>query len=157
MTAYQANRIGALLLRVALGVIFIAHSLYLKMVVFGLPGTAQFFASIGLPEFTAYAVFVAEAVGGVALILGLHARATALLLAPVALGASWAHLDYGWLFTNQGGGWEYPLFLAVALVVQFFVGDGALALRPSQLPFPASRLSGKPEPDAADARSKCCA
>jgi putative oxidoreductase len=141
MTAHQANRVGAWLLRVSLGVIFIAHSLYLKLAVFGLPGTAQYFASIGLPEFLAYVVFLAEALGGIALILGAYVRVAALLLVPVALGATWAHLGSGWLFQNPGGGWEYPLFLAAALLVQFFIGDGVAALRGSP------RLSGAaPQP-----------
>lgn len=131
MNDQRTHQLGALLLRVALGAVFIAHSWYLKLVVFGLPGTAQFFASIGLPESLAYVVFALEAAGGAALIAGAYARVAALVLVPVALGATWAHLGYGWLFTNQGGGWEYPLFLTVALVVQFLIGDGALAWRRS--------------------------
>ncbi len=129
------NAWGALILRVSLGVIFVAHSLYLKLFVFTLPGTAAFFGSLGLPEFSAYVVFAVEAIGGVALILGVYTRWAAALLVPVALGATWAHLGAGWLFSNEGGGWEYPLFLAAASAAQALIGDGALALRPS----PASR------------------
>ena len=44
---------AALVLRVSLGVMFIAHSLILKYFVFTLPGTAQFFQSVGLPARTA--------------------------------------------------------------------------------------------------------
>ncbi|MGD2128243.1 MAG: DoxX family protein [Lysobacterales bacterium] len=127
-----AGDIGALVLRVALGLVFLAHSVWLKLVVFTLPGTAEFFASIGLPGGLAYLVFAAETVGGVALISGFYARFAALALLPIALGACWAHLGFGWLFTNSGGGWEYPAMLAVALVVQFFIGDGTLAWRRSQ-------------------------
>ena len=54
---------GALVLRIALGAMFLAHSVYLKYFVFTLPGTAKFFESLGLPGFSAYAVFAAEAVG----------------------------------------------------------------------------------------------
>ncbi|MBL1278035.1 MAG: DoxX family protein [Ectothiorhodospiraceae bacterium] len=122
---------GALLMRLTLGVVFLAHSLYLKMVVFTLPGTVQFFASIGLPPSMAYIVFGMEVVGGVALILGVYTRYVALALIPIALGAFWVHMGNGWEFSNEGGGWEYPLFLAVALVVQFFIGDGRYALRRS--------------------------
>jgi putative oxidoreductase len=129
MSTQSSQQAGALLLRVALGVVFLAHSAYLKLVVFGLPGTAEFFASIGLPALLAYLVFAAEALGGVALISGVHTRAVALALIPIALGATWAHLGAGWLFSNEGGGWEYPLFLTVALGVQAFFGDGALALK----------------------------
>ena len=48
---------AALALRVGLGAMFVAHSLWLKLFVFTLPGTAQFFASIGLPPALAYVVF----------------------------------------------------------------------------------------------------
>ena len=133
MSNHEIRRVelGALLLRLALGTIFVAHSLYLKLVVFSLPGTAQFFESLGLPGLLAYLVFAGEAVGGMALLLGVFTRYAALALVPIALGATWVHLGAGWLFSNQGGGWEYPLFLALALVVQYLVGDGRLALKPS--------------------------
>jgi putative oxidoreductase len=120
---------AALLLRVSLGVMFLAHSLWLKLVVYTLPGTAQFFGSIGLPPALAYLVFAAEVIGGVALILGVATRAVALALMPVLLGAIWAHSGNGWVFTNANGGWEYPLFLAAVTAVQALLGDGALALR----------------------------
>ena len=119
---------AALILRVALGTMFLAHSVYLKLVVFTLPGTASFFESLGLPRAAAYAVFGAEAIGGVLLILGVKTREAALVLVPVLLGAAWAHWKNGWLFTNAGGGWEYPLFLAAAAVVMALLGDGAYAL-----------------------------
>jgi putative oxidoreductase len=120
---------GVALLRVSLGVVFIAHSLYLKLMVFTLPGTAAFFESIGLPGILAYAVFLAEAIGGILLVLGVHTRIAAAALVPVALGATWAHLGAGWLFSNQGGGFEYPLFLALATAAQVLLGGGALTLR----------------------------
>jgi putative oxidoreductase len=123
--------LAALLLRVSLGVMFIVHSVYLKGVVFTLPGTAKFFESIGLPGPLAYATFFAEAIGGAMLILGVKARWVALGLVPVLAGATWAHAGNGWLFTNAGGGWEYPLFLSIAAVVQALVGDGAYALSKS--------------------------
>ena len=122
---------GTTLLRISLGVVYVAHGLYLKVFVFTLPGTAAFFESIGLPGFAAYAVFAIETIGGLALILGVHTRLAALALIPVAFGATWAHLGAGWLFTNEGGGWEYPLFLALATIVQAMLGDGAYALRAS--------------------------
>lgn len=131
MSRHQSNEIGALILRIALGLVFIAHSVYLKLVVYTLPGTADFFASIGLPGGLAYVVFAAEAAGGIALIAGIYTRLAAVALVPIALGAWWAHLGAGWLFTNPGGGWEYPALLSVALLVQFLVGDGALAWRRS--------------------------
>lgn len=119
---------AALALRVALGAMFLAHSVYLKFVVFTLPGTAEFFRSLGLPPVAAYIVFALEAVGGVLLILGVGTRAMSLILIPILLGATWVHFGNGWLFTNTGGGWEYPLFLTVAAIVQALLGDGAYAL-----------------------------
>jgi len=130
---------AALMLRIALGAMFLAHSLWLKLVVFTLPGTAQFFDSIGLPALLAYVVFAMETLGGIALILGLGARWVALALVPILLGATWAHAGNGWLFTNSGGGWEYPLFLTIAAAVQALLGDGAYALGlPSRRPASAA-------------------
>jgi putative oxidoreductase len=119
---------AALVLRVSLGVMFLVHSLYLKLVVFTLPGTVKFFESQGLPGFSTYLVFAAEAVGGVMLVLGVKTRWAAAALVPVLLGATWVHFGNGWLFTNAQGGWEYPAFLAAATLVQALLGDGAYAL-----------------------------
>ena len=111
------SQLAALLLRISLGIIMLAHSLYLKLIVFTLPGTAKFFASIGLPESLAYIVFAIETLAGIALIIGYQARIAALSLIPVLLGATWAHINNGWLFTNTGGGWEYPLLLTILAIV----------------------------------------
>jgi len=127
---------GALVLRIALGTMYIAHAL-LKFLVFTLPGTAQFFASVGLPGALAYPVFAAELAGGVLLIAGWRTRAVSLALAPVLLGATWVHAGNGWVFTSPNGGWEYPVFLLVASVAHWLVGDGAWAARRSSLLVPA--------------------
>jgi putative oxidoreductase len=125
--------LAALVLRVSLGVMFIAHAL-LKLFVFTLPGTAQFFGSMGLPGFLGYVVFAAELVGGVLLVLGVQVRAVALALVPIMLGATWAHVGNGWLFSAKGGGWEYPAFWTVTLVVQALLGEGAYALSTKPAP-----------------------
>lgn len=130
---------AGLVLRVTLGIMFIAHGAYLKVFVFTLPGTAQFFVSLGLPEFTAYLTTLAETVIGVALVLGVYARYAAAASIPILLGASWVHIGNGWLFSAQGGGWEYPVFLTVAAAVQVLLGDGAHALRTSPAPTLATR------------------
>lgn len=119
---------GTFLLRISLGLVLLAHSVYLKLVVFTLPGTAQFFESIGLPGLFAYLVFAGEAAAGVALILGFQTRLASLLVIPILLGATWAHIGSGWVFSNSGGGWEYPLFLTVTALVQAMLGNGAYAL-----------------------------
>jgi putative oxidoreductase len=118
---------GATLLRVSLGIMTLAHGL-LKVFVFTIPGTVGFFASLGLPPIVAYATIAAEIVGGLALIAGLYTRTVALALVPILVGAAWAHAGNGWVFSNQGGGWEYPVFWAVVLVVQALIGSGAYAL-----------------------------
>jgi putative oxidoreductase len=127
---------GATLLRVSLGVMWTAHAL-LKWFVFTLPGTAQFFDSVGYPGWIAYPVFAVELIGGVMLILGVYARQVSLALLPVMLAAAWVHLPNGWLHTSKGGGWEYPVFLAVASLAHWLIGDGAFSLRRSSRFVPA--------------------
>jgi putative oxidoreductase len=117
---------AALVLRLALGSMFIAHAL-LKYAVFTLPETAKFFVSLGLPGPLAYATFGAELIGGALILAGLGARWIAAALVPVLLGATWVHAGNGWLFTAPNGGWEYPAFLAAAAIVQALLGDGAFA------------------------------
>ncbi|MGZ8255705.1 MAG: DoxX family protein [Burkholderiaceae bacterium] len=119
---------AALLLRLSLGTMFVAHAL-LKLFVFTLPGTAQFFQSLGLPGALAYVTFAAELVGGILLIFGLGTRWVAAALVPIMLGATWAHAGNGWVFSGPNGGWEYPAFWTVTLFVQALLGDGAYALR----------------------------
>lgn len=135
-TPHSPN-LGITLLRIALGTMWIAHAL-LKLFVFTLPGTAQFFASVGYPGFLAYPVFAAELLGGLALLFGVYARQVSLLLLPVMLAAAWVHVPNGWVFTSPGGGWEYPVFLAVASLVLWLLGDGAWALRRSERFVPAA-------------------
>lgn len=122
---------GVTLLRISLGAMWIAHAL-LKLFVFTLPGTAQFFESVGIPGILAYPVFAAELLGGAAILFGVYARQVSLALTPVMAVAASVHFANGWLFTNKGGGWEYPVFLAIASVALWLVGDGALALRSSR-------------------------
>jgi len=119
---------GVTLLRVSLGVMWIAHAL-LKLLVFTLPGTAQFFDSMGLPGALAYPVFAAELLGGIALVLGVYARQTALALVPIMAVAAWVHVPNGWVHTSAGGGWEYPVFLIVASLALWLLGDGAAAIK----------------------------
>lgn len=116
------------LLRISLGLMFLAHGVALKLLTFGLPGTAQFFESLGLPGFLAYVVFAAEAVGGLLLVLGIQSRLVALALSPILVGAIAVHGGNGWVFSAPNGGWEYPAYLLVLSLVQAMLGDGAYAL-----------------------------
>ena len=123
---------AATLLRVSLGTMALAHGL-LKILVFTPAGTVGFFASLGLPAFLAYATIGIELVGGVALIAGVFTRYVSIAMIPILLGATYVHSSAGWMCSNEGGGWEFPAFWTVALVVQALLGNGAFALkRPSQ-------------------------
>ncbi|AOJ63512.1 quinol oxidase [Burkholderia ubonensis] len=127
MNPNRLNDFAATLLRVALGVLYLAHVAQ-KVFVFTLPGTAQFFASIGLPAWLAYVTTAVELAGGIALLAGFRVRVAALALLPFMLGATAAHLPNGWSFGSPHGGWEYPAFWAVTLAVQALLGGGAFAL-----------------------------
>jgi putative oxidoreductase len=141
MTDLKLAPYAALALRVALGIMFLAHSVVLKLFQFTLPGTAAFFGQLGLPGWSAYAVFVAEAIGGAMLVLGIQTRWVALALSPILLGAVWVHAGNGWMFGSPNGGWEYPLYLVVLSAVQAMLGGGAYALSPSRpLTFGSARL-----------------
>lgn len=121
---------AALILRLALGLMFVAHGA-LKLFVFTPAGTVGYFASLGLPAIFAYLTIAAELGGGVLLLLGVATRPVALALIPLLIGAGvLGHGGNGWVFSNQGGGWEYPAFLVLAALVQVLLGDGAAALKP---------------------------
>jgi len=133
MNDARMTNTAALLLRLSLGTMFVAHAL-LKYFVFTPAGTAKFFESVGLPGALGYFTIAVELIGGALLILGVRTRIVALALVPVLIGATWVHAGNGWLFTSPNGGWEYPAFWTVALIVQALLGDGAYALRYSSAP-----------------------
>ncbi|WP_420549508.1 DoxX family protein [Curvivirga sp.] len=126
--------LAALVNRLTLGVMFLAHGL-LKLLVFTPAGTAGFFESVGFPGFFAYLVILAEVGGGVALISGIATRLVSVALLPVLLGALVVHAGNGWLFSAPNGGWEFPAFLIMSTIVQIILGSGAYAIR---LPFLAN-------------------
>ena len=122
---------AAFILRISLGVLFLAH-FGLKFFVFTPAGTAQFFQSLGLPGALAYLTMVAELLGAIALILGVYTRFVAVALIPILLGAIvTVHWSAGFFFTNANGGWEFPAFWIIGLLALALVGDGAFALKPS--------------------------
>ena len=83
---------AALLLRVSLGVLFLAHGLLLKVFTFTIPGTVAFFQSVGYPGFFAYLMIAGEIGGGIALLLGVWTRPISLLLLPIMIGATLQHV-----------------------------------------------------------------
>ncbi|SEN68021.1 DoxX family protein [Vreelandella aquamarina] len=125
--ASALNLHATALLRISLGIMTLAHGL-LKVFVFTLPGTVGYFESLGLPGFVAYLTIAAEVGGGLALLFGVQTRWVSLALVPVLLGAAWVHLGNGWMFSNAGGGWEFPVFWAVALLAQAGLGSGSFVI-----------------------------
>jgi putative oxidoreductase len=124
---------AALLLRMTLGLAFLAHGLVLKVLTFGLAGTMGFFGSLGYPPVFGAIVAFAEIAAGVALIAGVWVRAVSLLSLPILIGATLQHLPNGWVFSANGGGWEFPAIWTVLLLVQAGLGAGAFALNPARL------------------------
>lgn len=142
MTDTRTDHYAALLLRVSLGALFLAHA-GLKLFVFTPAGTAQFFGSVGLPPALAYVTITAELLGGIALVLGLWTRVVAIALTPILLGAIFTvHGTAGFFFDNAHGGWEYPAFWIIALIVQAMLGDGAYALHTSRNVDSIANLTG---------------
>ncbi|MBS0876164.1 MULTISPECIES: DoxX family protein [unclassified Tatumella] len=131
MTDHRTAPYAVLLLRVTLGVLFLAH-LGLKLFVFTPSGTAQYFQSLGLPGGLAYLVMLLELAGGLALILGVYARIAAVVLIPLLLGTIvTVHGPAGFFFTDANGGWEFPAFWIIVLLVLALSGDGKYALKPT--------------------------
>lgn len=122
----QFTACAALILRLAMGVMLLAHAA-LKVFVFTLPGTIAFFGSLGLPPLAAWLTLFAEVFGGLGLLVGFRTRLVSVLLLPMLLGVTWAHSGNGWTFTAANGGWEYPAFLVVAAVVLALLGAGAFS------------------------------
>lgn len=115
--------IGVSLLRIHFGVILLAHG-WLKVSIFTVDGTVNYFASIGLPAVIAYLVIFGELVGGLALILGIQTRLASLFTVPIVLGAAIMNSGNGWLHSANGGGWEYAASLTVIAVAITLMGSG---------------------------------
>ena len=115
--------IGVGLLRIHFGVILLAHG-WLKVSIFTVDGTVNYFASIGLPAVIAYLVIFGELVGGLAIILGIQTRLASLFTVPIVLGAAIMNSGNGWLHSANGGGWEYAASLTVIAVAITLMGSG---------------------------------
>ena len=106
-------------------------------------------AASACPTVLAWPIILAELLGGLAILVGFHARLVSLALLPVLLGALVIHAPNGWVFNAPNGGWEYPAFLALAALAQVLIGDGAYAAAPDHLPghrrLGTARRRGRPE------------
>jgi putative oxidoreductase len=122
---------GALVLRVVLGVIYIAHA-YLALVVMGPAKAVEYQRAmhIPLPEISVWYLILAHGLGGILLILGLLVRWAALANIPVIAGALWfVHLQQGFFIFGSKIGYEYMLVLLGATIAQALLGAGAFTLR----------------------------
>lgn len=122
-----STSIGLTVLRVVLGVVFIAHGA--QKFAQGIPGVASGFAGMGVPLAEVAAPLVAglELVGGLFLVLGVATRVVGLLLAiDMAVAGVLAHGSAG--FFSQDGGFEYVLVLAGGALAVALTGPGRLSL-----------------------------
>ncbi len=122
-----AHDLALLVLRVALGAIFIAHGGQ-KLFWSGIAGTTEMFVGMGvfLPELTAPAVTIVEFFGGLALVAGLFTRLAAASIAVVMLGAIvMVHLPAGFFLPN---GIEFALMNFAAAVALALLGAGAYSV-----------------------------
>ncbi|ABF41954.1 DoxX [Candidatus Koribacter versatilis Ellin345] len=122
------SAVGLGLMRVMVGVVFVAHGLQ-KLLVYHYPGVVGSFQKMGIPApgVSAALAIAAELIGGLMLVTGFYTRLAAIPVAFtmfVAIGQ--VHLHNG--FFAQGGGFEYPLTLLVANVAFMISGGGAFAL-----------------------------
>ncbi|HEV2054041.1 MAG TPA: DoxX family membrane protein [Methylomirabilota bacterium] len=122
---------GALVLRVVLGVVYIAHA-YLALVVMGPAKVVEYQRAmhIPLPEIGVWYLIVAHGLGGILLILGLLVRWAALANIPIMAGALWfVHLQQGFFIFGSKFGYEYVLVMLGATIAQALLGAGAFTLR----------------------------
>lgn len=125
-SARQVN-IGLLILRVIVGIVFVAHGAQ-KVFVWGIDGVTAGFAGMGVPAPAVVATLVAfgELLGGIALIAGVLTRLASLGLAIIMVGAvTLAHLPAGF-FAPEG--YEFTLTLAAASLALMFAGAGQLSV-----------------------------
>jgi putative oxidoreductase len=118
---------GLLLVRLALGVVFVMHG-WQKVTVFGVDGLAGGFAQMGFPVPTLNAIVVTavELLGGLSLLAGAGTRIAAVLLAfTMAVATVVAHGASGFFLPN---GYEFTLTLMLASLALTQTGAGAYSL-----------------------------
>jgi len=130
MSDQKQADLGLLILRVSLGLVFIAHG-YLKVFTFGLSRAINVFEAHTImhvnlvPGWFAPPAAVIEWLGGILLILGIKTRLVTPFLGLVAFGAGAVHFENGWNYTSKpDGGWEYGIFLCICCIVVYLVGPG---------------------------------
>ncbi len=123
--------LALLILRIALGVMFLAHG-FTKLLVFTPAGTAHYFESLGFPGFVGYLTILFEIGGGALLLLGILTRLIAILTVIQMIVISFIHSANGWSFSNAGGGFEYPAFMALTALSLALLGNGRFSIVPQK-------------------------
>jgi len=126
MTQYRID-LAALVLRVGLGAMYLAHGLT-KLLVFTPAGTAGYFESLGFPGIVGYLTIVFEIGGGLFLLLGILTPLIALLAVIQMIVITFIHSPNGFSFGNNGGGWEYPAFMALTALALLLLGGGRFSV-----------------------------
>ncbi len=118
---------GLFILRVALGFDWIVHA-FLKTWR-GMYTHEALLAKNGITPLLAWPTFSLEVIGGTMLIIGFYSRQAAAVLLIFLGVVVWIKWPVGWLYSNPGGGWEYPMLWLFAQLCLVLAGDGAYALR----------------------------
>jgi putative oxidoreductase len=118
---------GIFVLRVAVGIDWIVHA-FLKTWR-GMYTHEALLAKNGITPLLAWPTFSVEVIGGCAILLGWYTRQWAAFLLVFLAVVVWIKWPVGWLYSNAGGGWEYPLFWLFAQGALVLAGSGAFALR----------------------------
>ncbi|MEL0037027.1 MAG: DoxX family protein [Gammaproteobacteria bacterium] len=124
--------LAAFFLRIPVGIILAAHGaqkLFGWFGGYGLEGTGQWMASIGLEPGYLMALMAgsAEFFGGIALVVGLLARPAALVSAvTMVVAIVTVHLDNGLFMSNNG--YEFALTLLAATVALTIQGAGSYSV-----------------------------
>ena len=121
------SQCGIFLLRVAVGVDWIVHAL-LKTYR-GMHTHEALLAKNGITPLLAWPTFGVELIGGCAILVGWYTRQWSAILLVFLAVVVWIKWPVGWLYSNVGGGWEYPLFWLFAQLALLLAGSGAFALR----------------------------
>ena len=137
--------LAPLLIRVPVGIIFIAHGLDKWLGTFhpvGFPATLQGFTQMGMPFplVSATLATFGELIGGILVLLGLMTPVGAFLIAATMAVATFVVHIGGGLFA-QDGGFEYSLTLLAASISLFISGPGKYSLDALLW----SKKSGSPE------------
>ena len=143
-------RLGQMILRVVLGVIFVAHGAATMFGDGGTGGLAGFLGSLGIPVpvLAAWMITLLEFVGGMFLIVGLFVVPTAILLAVHMLaGIILVQIpNFFVIGPDAAGGYEFNLLLIAGLLSLLLGGPGLAAVDSRMQRLAAAQPPPQPEP-----------